>query len=282
MLIDLPTELLLEIAVGLSNRDVNALAQTCSLLYCVYDDCLYRREAVACWALHWAANHNLVQTARKAIAACPGVTDHYGQCESLERSYTAPDPSRTTMPCGKALFLAAEFGSDDVVELLLQMPSVDVNRPGNNDVPRIFGATHGKVSTLKLFLDSDRVDANILPDDGWRTPLFDAIHGCSSMVRLLLSYDKVDPDLPCSGGTSPLMFSARNGDVEIAELLLRSGRVDPNRKDDNGKTPLALAANEPAYGTIKLLLETDGVDPNLQDYPGGWTPLNLAITSNWH
>lgn len=282
MLIDLPTELLLEIEAWLSIRDVNALAQTCSLLYRVYDDCLYRSEAVACWALHWAANNSLAQTARKAIAACPGVTGHCGQCESLQPSYTASDPNRTTLPCGKALFLAAEYGSDDVVELLLQMPSVDVNRPGFNDLPPIFCATHGKVSTLKLFLDSDRVDANILADNGWRTPIYDAVHGSPSLVRLLLGYDKVDPDLPCNGGKTPLMICASNGWADMTELLLRSGRVDPNRKDDNGRTPLALASNDPAYGTIKLLLEADGVDPNLQDYPGGWTPLNLAITSNWN
>lgn len=289
MLVQLPTELLLSIAPYLSNRDLNALAQTSTHMFRLYDDYLYRRDAVKGSALLWAAKCNQIQTAKKALAAgttvaCPG-TAKRGNPGENPAPCSAPLRGRRqldSLPCW-ILSEAAACSSDEIVELLLDMPSVDVNHLDVGGGTPIFDAILlGSISTLKLFLSSDRVDGNARNNSG-HTPLILAVINASAVekARVLIGCDRVDPDIACNAERTPLSYAAAFGDVDTAELLLRTGRVELNRKDDTGRTPLAWAAENCQSGTIKLLLETEGVDPNIRDYPGGWTPLNLAIVSNW-
>lgn len=289
LLIDLPTELLLHIAACLSKRDVNSLAQTSSLLFRVYGDYLYRRDAVECSALLWAAKNNRIQTAKKAVAAgataaCPGVTGHCGWGEALEPAYTTSVSDcrgPMTLPC-QALSLAVSNGSDDVVALLLQMPSVDVNHPEIAERTPIFDAiSGGNDNTLKLLLGSDRVDPTRATM--WLAPrlIYAVTHRYAAIVRVLIGYDKVDPDLACIRGRTALSYAVAMGEVEIAELLLSTGRVEPDRRDNRGWTPFTWAADNHQYDTLKLLLETGRVDSNARTYRGGWTPLNHAIAANW-
>lgn len=289
MFSDLPNEVLLSVAAHLSERDLNAAAQTARRFSHVFDHCLYRQNAPSSFALWWATKHNEVQTARKAIEAgatgeCRAVKEPDGRVEHrpvFDKDLTAGLPlslSANGQWC-TPLFLAAFLGSDGVIELLLKMDSVDINHRGMWRQTPLFAAHQSRV--VKLLLDSGAVDPNARDNDGFCPLLYAARRDSSEVARALLDSGQVDPDFT-HGRTkrTPLSYAAERGHRAITEMLLRTGGVDPDSKDIERKTPFTWAVERGWPDTARLLLETGRVDVNARSFPGDWTPLNGAIARN--
>ena len=85
------------------------------------------------------------------------------------------------------------------------------------------------------------VKANPRDGDG-RTPLLVAVEkGHETVIRMLLERDDVDPDIVDKDGRTPLSWAAEKGREAVVRLLLERGDVDPNSVDKDGQMPLVNA-----------------------------------------
>jgi ankyrin repeat protein/nucleoside phosphorylase len=116
-------------------------------------------------------------------------------------------------------------------------------------------------------------------DSSGRTPLsWAAGNGREATVKLLLETGKVDVDSKDNNGLTPLSWAAGNGQEAIAKLLLDSGNAYPDSRDNNGRTPLSLAAESGHEATVKMLLSTGNVDVDWTDIDGR-SALSLAAAN---
>ena len=97
-LLDLPNELLLGVAEYIDRlRDINAFARTNWRLYSVGNGMLYRSDALTGGrALHWAARHGLMQTARLSLAEGVCVDKTYPQRNLRDRIPRTDEQDRWT------------------------------------------------------------------------------------------------------------------------------------------------------------------------------------------
>lgn len=255
-LLELPTELLLYMADYLpSQGDLNALIQTNQQLYHMLQACLYHHNVKYhhSVALLWAAARNRADM-MQAILAIPGCNPNIRCPSSFQTS----------------LIIAARHGHAEVVRLLLDRSSVDVNaQDDNGDTALAAAASAGYIVIVRLLLRDARVDVNREDWDG-RTPLAQAaIAGSTEVVRLLLEEEAIEPDAPDSENWTPLAFAAAGGHIEIVRCLLQlPSRVNANVRDWDGATPLMWAARRGAAAAVELLLSCEDVDVTIRDEEG--------------
>ncbi|PBK85113.1 hypothetical protein ARMGADRAFT_1067102 [Armillaria gallica] len=91
-----------------------------------------------------------------------------------------------------------------------------------------------------------------------------------AMVKLLLDQDKIDSNILEIGTLwTPLSYAAQWGGIEIVEMLLQSDKVDVDCKDSTGRTPFSYAAQRGATEIVEMLLQLDkDVHPFLMLYNG--------------
>jgi ankyrin repeat protein len=181
------------------------------------------------------------------------------------------------VPRGRtALQAAAENGHEATVRLLLDTGKVDVDSKDNGGwTPLSQAAANGQEATVKQLLDTGKAVADSKDKDG-RTPLsWAARNGKEAIVKQLLDTGKVDVDSKDKDGRTPLSWAAWNGKEAIVKQLLDTGKVDVNSKDNHGQTPLSWAAGNSQEATVKQLLDTGKVDVNSKDNHGQ-TPLSWA------
>ena len=70
--------------------------------------------------------------------------------------------------------------------------------------------------------------------------------GHASVVVLLLADERLDPNIVNQDGSRALFCAAVNGDTSVVKLLLADERLDPNIADKSGITALILAAHQRA------------------------------------
>ncbi|KFX99137.1 hypothetical protein V490_01932 [Pseudogymnoascus sp. VKM F-3557] len=143
------------------------------------------------------------------------------------------------------LQLAVDKDDNDVVELLLQHSSIDVN---------VLGWTGETVLTRAIC--SDRED----------------------LVGMLLQHSEIDVNARDSSGQTPLLQAALNNREGIVTMLLQHREINVNAKNAFGMTALSLAVEEGPEGMVRVPLETRKADieisPDSVFYP---TPLIVAV-----
>ncbi|KAI9750697.1 MAG: hypothetical protein M1835_001344, partial [Candelina submexicana] len=156
-----------------------------------------------------------------------------------------------------ALYLAARFGSVELVQLLLKAgASVDIvdNKVGRS--PLRCAAERGHVAIIKQLMQTEYgADPNLKDCDG-RTPILCAVNrGEIEAVECLMSYvDDVDLQCVDEDGQSLLHGASKNGFSNVVRLLLQSGQ-DPNIRDHVERTPLHLACQHGSLEVVSALLE---------------------------
>jgi ankyrin repeat protein len=307
-LLGLPCELSLSIVEQLeSERDINALTQTCRQLYTILNPFLYQYTLRSSdKAITWAAKNGMEGACQKLLAEAAMLPDRENCAMDMLRLAAAEgheglvtwllstghiDPSdlnpklppvpsdRKAIP-DPPLFCAAAGGHVGVVRLLLEHPSADPNvthKYGRTALS--LAAENGHEAVVELLLEQPAIEPNMSNLHG-RTPLYyAAAEGHEAVVRLLLERDDVDPDAASKYGykKTPLARAACEGHLGIVKLLLAKG-ADPQHPAD-ALSPLFWAASEGHEEILRLLLAQDKVDPNAGDDTDR-TPLWIATVNN--
>lgn len=172
--------------------------------------------------------------------------------EEIKEILTNNDISKLdTTTTDKIMSLAIAKNREDVVQLLLPLPNVDINKA----------------------------------DSRGETPLFRAVnYHNADIVRLLVSDPNIDVNKGNTREVSPLLLACYNGNDKIAELLLAKPDIDVNKANSRGQTPLIVLCRMPIdpnieprdfmamWGNIKkitkMLLLSRNIDINRRDNEG--------------
>lgn len=210
-------------------------------------------------ALHWAAYHEDLETAKLLIAdgASAKVENRYG---------VAP------------LSLACTNGSASFVRMLLDAGADPNTTLRGGETALMTAARTGRVDPVKALLDAGaKVDA--ADRKGQTALMWAAADGHAAVVELLIK-SGADVRAKLKSGFTPLHFAAREGRIEVVQALLKAG-VDANdaietdkgggRAPVNGTSALILAV-ENAHFELAVTLLKAGANPN--DQRSGFTPLH--------
>ena len=119
-----------------------------------------------------------------------------------------------------ALALAITEKSIDVIKLLVDTPSIDLERPNlAGETPVMMMAYNDMYDLLVYLVDKRDVDIN---KPGWTALHYAATNGHERIASYLLDkHAYVDALSP--NGTTPLMMAARGGHIHVVKLLLDRG-----------------------------------------------------------
>jgi ankyrin repeat protein len=176
---------------------------------------------------------------------------------------------------GPLLYIAAENGNKDIVELLLAK-GADVNaKTDRGSTPLHLAAFHNHRNVLELLLVKG-AQVNEKSDSGC-TPLYSAAEKNSMDAAKLLIAKGAEIDANAENGFSPLHIAAQNGYRGFVEILISRG-AKVNAKSDFGYTPLYLAVMKNHRDVANVLIGHKA-EVNLKTSIG-WTPLHIAVWEN--
>ncbi|CAG9989711.1 unnamed protein product, partial [Clonostachys byssicola] len=221
-----------------------------------------------------------------------------------------PDCGSRNIKSLTPLSIAARDGRGDILQLLLQQPSVLIDHEDINGRTALWHACrNGHKDVVELLLATGEAGINKEDSEG-RTPLSKAVeNGHLAVVSQLLATGKARPDTRCNDGRTPLSYAAISGDIQIVKQLLTikgldlestdiwretplhyasinghaaivsslltTKKVNPNRKGELERSPLSHAAEGGHTEVVRLLLSLGNVNPDFADSMGR-TPLSYA------
>lgn len=174
-----------------------------------------------------------------------------------------------------ALHLAAKYGCDDVIRLLLAHKDIDINSGSNSRTPLDYAAANGYAESVRLLLSSPGINVNAKNPFDF-TALQDAAkYGHMEVIKLLLKAPGVDVNSGSAEGVLSALHNAITGSyIDIINLLLSVPEIDVNVVDEDGNTPLHHAARMNNTAIINVLLPKYGATIPLNNMKQ--TPLHVA------
>jgi uncharacterized protein len=150
------------------------------------------------------------------------------------------DPNADILDQGPMLVVAARENSISVINSLLRLSQVDVNKTaksGENGL--MLAAFNGQIEIVKLFIKRGALVNK--PD--WSPLHYAAANGQLSVVELLVeNHAYIDAESP--NNTTPLMMAARHKHITVMRWLTENG-ADPTYKNQAG---LSAASYMKRYG----------------------------------
>ena len=212
-------------------------------------------------ALHWAARHDDIATAKSLLArkANPNAVNRYG---------VTP------------LSLACMNGSAGMVTVLLEN-GADVNQPlHGGETPLMTAARTGKLEVVRALLARGAgVNAKI-PQSGQTALMWAVAEGHNDVVDVLIAAG-ADFKSPLPSGFTPMLFAVRGGHTAIVKALITAGAdiheaAQPARNIKKflvkGCSALTTAVENGHFELAAMLLDL-GADPN--DMRSGYAPLHI-------
>lgn len=213
-------------------------------------------------ALHWAAYHDDLETAKLLVRAKADV-------KASNRYGVTP------------LSLACTNGNHAIVELLLDAGADPNATLHGGETALMTAARTGRLAPVKaLIARGAKLDAK--ENKGQTALTWAAAEGHAAVVQALIDAG-ADFRTPLPSGFTPLLFAAREGHNDVALTLLKAGadvnETIPSQKPSGrapraGTSPLILAV-ENGHLELALALVKAGADPN--DQRSGFAALH-AIT----
>ena len=211
-------------------------------------------------ALHWAAYHDDLDTAKLLIGAG-------ADAKAANRYGVTP------------LSLACTNGNGKLVELLLDAGADPNTTLRGGETVLMTAARTGKLASVKTLL-ARGADVNAKERKGQTAIMWAAAEGHADVLQALLDAG-AEFRAPLSSGYTPLTFAVREGRMEAARVLIAAGAdvnepMQPKYKTGRtvlpGSTPLIIAVENGHFELAVALLEA-GADPN--DQRSGFAPLHM-------
>ncbi len=209
-------------------------------------------------ALHWAAWHDDVETAKRLVAAG-------ANAKAANRYGVTP------------LALACTNGNAELVELLLAA-GADPNAALEGGETALMTASRtGRLGPVKALI-AKSAEVNARERKGQTALMWAAAEGHTQVVDALLAAG-ADYRTTLKSGFTALLFAVREGRTETALRLLAAGvdvneHLHPTRGSGKATSPLILAVENGHFELAVALLKA-GADPN--DRPAGYAALH-AVT----
>lgn len=213
-------------------------------------------------ALHWAAYHEDLKTAKQIIAAG-------GNAKAKNRYGVTP------------LSIACKNGNGEIVQMLLKAKADPNATIAGGETVLMTAARTGKLAPVKALLNAG-AKVNATERKGQTALMWAAAEGNVQVVDALLKA-KADFRVRLPSGFTAFFFAVRQGHTATALRLIKAG-VDvnavmrkgkaPPKKPKNGISALLLAVENGHFSTAAALLKA-GADAN--DSRAGYTALH-AVT----
>lgn len=219
--------------------------------------------------------------------------------ELMQKLVGNVDPNAQNKKGLTALMIAAYHNDEEMIELLLQVPGINVNTKNQKgDTALIFAANCGSEDTVNLLLQVPGIDINAQNQYG-DTVLIYAVahHGRENIAELLLQVPGIDINAQNAIGKTALMVAVQADNENIVNLLLQTPGININAQDKAGRTALMcsrsitkkqiqnkltsnafLAINQNDLEELKLIVAQMGID-GIVDSEGN-TLLDKACEAN--
>jgi len=195
------------------------------------------------------------------------------------------------------LIAATRAGHFDVLEALLDSPSIDVNATTDNEVQTNrskqtalhWAAREGASDIVGLLLTHPHTDVNLQTAMGY-PPLFVAAQqGCAEVVDLLVHDKRTDVHYVWTPPGSALeadviKVAIFDGRTEVVQVLLGSGRFDAAKinavtQGPDSKSPVITDAAMLGHASIVSVLLDHAADPSVANSKG-LTTLEVAVNAD--
>lgn len=282
-LLDLPNELIFEIANYLENPDeVYSLVLTCPCLHRLLADVLFdfavyapSTDMHAMRVLYKYASGNHTDLIKKLITKRANVKQHSDPqnpmphlklCSRVMQYAIAKDNKPAVgqlLKCGVkmdspnegflALHTAVIWIKDDMLRFLVSNGGDIHKKDGQSRDALSIASQLGHISTVQTLL---QLGALIGPGQAMRTAIHEAARrGYTEVLQILLESPqaKAVVDAQDNRGRTALSISTRMGDSASVKVLLENG-ADPDVQDAIGRSPRSIS-NHPDRVPVALLME---------------------------
>lgn len=170
-----------------------------------------------------------------------------------------------------ALFIACQAGHLDVVNLLVEVPAINMICPELTDGKTIlyWAIMYGKIGLTKTLLNANNTNIRQL-DKYKNTALMVAVSmGFSNIFRIVLEKFAQDVDSINAvnvEGFTVVHFAAHFNQITMLDELLKKKGVETNLGTVRGETPLALASYKEHIEIVKMLENVQKSDGNRCDF----------------
>jgi ankyrin repeat protein len=265
-LLDLPTELLLEIGNSLQPAHMLALSCVNRFFQSVFLPLLYKTNVLH-WkssALIWGARHGAHHTVKRIL-------DHHDA-----EVNTQDQDSRT------AIFHAVENQNEAILDMLLNDARSNVNCHDREwQTPLLYALSHGK-SSMACRLLKHHSTSITAEDSMGRTALWYAIASREECLIQQLLEKGSSVDVPDIKGFSPLSVAIHQGNISLLRqplsCMARCGQHGRGFSDHDDSIPLLCLAVRKGRGKIARLLLAYGADVNSRDIYQR-SPLHIAVSN---
>ena len=184
-----------------------------------------------------------------------------------------PDQQKRFNGC-TALFIAAENGHIDAVNILLRAGASLLRRTDTGATPLYVAAQNGHEETVAALLTAGAECDEVRTDIG-ATPIYIASQQNYPAIVAMLIAAHADVNLArTDDGTTPLFLAAQGGFMSIVKKLIAAGADVNKAATDDGSTPLFIAAQKGHFEMVEVLI-ANGADKSIRGF-GDQTPLEQA------
>ena len=164
----------------------------------------------------------------KAFLLCPGMNINEGYESDLT-----------------PLYLAVREEKIEVVKVLLEFPTINVNQIVNGENALLVATELGNLALVETLLGHPEIDTNIVKRGDQGNSLYIASkRGFNEIVRQFLVQSQIEVNnVFGSKRQTALIAATAANNLKIIEMLLLCPKVDMNITDLYGKSPIQLAAN---------------------------------------
>jgi len=181
------------------------------------------------------------------------------------------DVNQKDLKSASAFYIACRNGELEIVKLMTKRKDVRINETiiENGWTPLMIACELGHHDIVNVLLELESIQLNLINKHG-ETALFIACrNGHSEIVKLMLEQDSLDVNICNNYGDNPLLTACSFGHIKVVELLLRCRKVTHiNSRNQDGSTAFYIACEEGQKEIIQLLLNSPIVDINQSDYSG--------------